>query len=152
MMEKSDILSQIRSARKAHISWVQRAKALVAGVDFDKEQIPVDATSCKFGSWFYEEGVRLNTLPGFEIMKEIEQLHFQLHEEYLKIFQIYFGKKESFLSKIFRFTRKKITDEEKKQAQIVLEDLEKTSQKLLDQLALLERRVEALQESVFEAL
>ena len=151
-MKKDEILRQIHNARKAHISWVQRAKALVAGVPLSEDQIPMNATECLFGKWFYDEGIRLKKLPGFEIIDDIERQHIDLHEEYLKIFQIFFGQKPSLLGKLLPFFKKKVTPEERQHAKIILADLEKTSNELLDILSLLERRVEALQPEAFEGL
>jgi hypothetical protein len=151
-VKKDEILRQIRDARKAHISWVQRAKALVMGVPLSEDQIPVDVTQCLFGKWFYDEGMRLKKLPGFEIMDDIERYHLDLHEEYLKIFRIFFGKKAGILDKLLPFFKKKVTPEERQHAKIILADLEKTSQNLLDALFVLERRVEALQEEAFRPL
>jgi len=151
-MDKQEILGHLRAARRAHIAWVQRAKALVAGVPLSEDQIPVNATECKFGFWFYEEGIRLKKLPNFQIIDDIERLHIELHDEYLKIFQIFFGGNKGFFAKIFNFKKKKISPEDKKYAQIILSDLEKTSEELLKNINLLERRIEALQESTFDSL
>jgi len=41
-VEKSEVLINIRVARRAHIIWVDSAKALVNGLDIKKEQIPIN--------------------------------------------------------------------------------------------------------------
>lgn len=135
--------------KKAHISWVQRANALIEGLPVEQQQVPVNCTECKFGVWFYGEGQHLNTIPGMEILKEIEQYHFELHEVYLKIFSIYFKDSErSFLSKLFGVKRK-ISLEEQEKAQDHFRKLKEISEKLLPSIERLERRINALAGSYF---
>lgn len=148
-MDKEATLEQLRNAKKAHISWVQRANALIEGLPVEQQQVPVNCTECKFGIWFYGEGQHLNTIPGMEILKEIEQYHFELHEVYLKIFSIYFKDSErSFLSKLFGVKRK-IPLEEQEKAQDYFRKLKEISEKLLSSIERLERRVNALAGSYF---
>jgi len=52
-MNKEEILSQLRVAKAAHVSWVQRAKLLIEGFTINETSIPVNSTECQFGKWFY---------------------------------------------------------------------------------------------------
>jgi len=148
-MKKEETLTHLRNAKKAHITWVHRAHALIEGLPVEKEQVPVSCTDCKFGQWFYGEGQRLNMMPSMDCLKEIETLHFELHDTYMKIFKIYFSDDDrSFISKIFG-TKKKISPLNHDIAKDYYAQLKAISEKLIAAIERLERRLFALQESSF---
>ncbi len=149
MSKKDETLTHLRNAKKAHIAWVQRAHALIEGLPIEKEQIPMSCTECKFGIWFYGEGQELNRMPSMDCLKEIESLHFELHDVYLKIFKIYFSEQDrSFFSKLFG-TRKKISAESMEVAKVYYLQLKSISEKLISAIERLERRLFALPEGTF---
>jgi hypothetical protein len=148
-MNKEETLTHLRNAKKAHITWVHRAHALIEGLPVEKEQVPVSCTDCKFGQWFYGEGQRLAMMPSMDCLKEIETLHFELHDMYMKIFKIYFSDEDrSFFSKFFG-TRKKISQEQQDVAKTYYGELKTISEKLIITIERLERRLFALQEGSF---
>lgn len=148
-MNKEETLTHLRNAKKAHITWVHRAHALIEGLPVEKEQVPVSCTDCKFGQWFYGEGQRLNMMPSMDCLKEIETLHFELHDMYMKIFKIYFSDEDrSFFSKMFG-TRKKISPLHQDVAKEYYGQLKAISEKLIGAIERLERRLFALQEGSF---
>jgi len=149
-MNKEETIEQLHSAKKAHIKWVQRAKALIEGIPVEKDAIPVDCTECKFGQWFYGEGQKLNAMPGMDILKEIETLHFNLHDVYMKIFKVYFGEvNRSFFSKIFS-VKNKISESDKEIAKDYYQQLLIISNQLLETIDRLERRLLAIPASSFK--
>ncbi len=149
MLDKEHTIEQLRNAKKAHVKWVQRAKALIEGLPVEKEQVPVDCTECAFGQWFYSDAQKLNAIPNMECLKDIEKLHYELHDMYMQIFKIYFGETNvGFLAKLFG-TKKKISDQEKDVARHYFKQLQEISEKLLDQIGKLERRLTALQSDIF---
>jgi len=149
-MNKEETLEQLSAAKKAHIKWVNRAKSLVEGLPVEKDAIPVDSTECNFGLWFYGEGQKLNAIPGMDVLSSIEQLHFQLHDTYMKIFKLYFGEMDrSFFSKLFKM-KSKISDRDREIARDFYEKLEDISKRLLEEIGKLERRLHALPASAFE--
>jgi hypothetical protein len=154
-MNKEQILGHLRAAKAAHIKWVQKAKLLVSGIDVDEDAIPVDSTECKFGKWFYAEGQILNALTNnpVEFMANIEKLHFELHDTYLQIFNIYFSKpKGGFFTKLFGAKKQKIEEHDAKLAYGYYETLEQTSKNLLEEINRLERRVLANTEEHIQKL
>jgi len=149
-MNKAETLEHLHGAKKAHIKWVQRAKALIEGLPIEKDAIPVDCTECKFGQWFYEEGQNLNAIPGMDCLDEIESLHFNLHDMYMKIFKVYFGEmNRSFFSKLFNM-KKKVSDNDKAIAREYYEQLLAISQQLIEVINRLERRLHAMNSDVFK--
>lgn len=148
-MNKEDTLLHLRNAKKAHITWVQRAHGLIEGLPIEKEQVPVGCTECKFGLWFYGEGQALGMIPNMDCLKEIEKLHFELHDVYMKIFKIYFSDEDrSFFSKFFG-TRKKVTSINQEIAKDYYTQLKAVSEKLIEGIERLERRIFALQAGQF---
>ena len=148
-MDKEHIIEHLRAAKAAHIRWVQKAKLLISGLDVEEDAIPVDSTECKFGKWFYGDGQVLNSLSNNppECMTQIESLHFQLHDTYLKIFSVYFGKaKGGFFAKMFGITKQSVNEHERKAAVTYYEELEGISKKLIDEINRLERRLIAVPE------
>lgn len=149
MGKKEETLQQLHHAKRAHISWVHRAHALIEGFPIEKEQVPISSTDCKFGIWFYGEAQQLNKIPGMDLLKEIDALHFELHDIYLKIFKIYFSDEDrTFLSKLFG-NRKKITPQNQHLAREYYTKLKEISDALIGKIEKLERRLQALGEQAF---
>lgn len=148
-MNKEETLTHLRNAKKAHIAWVERAHALIEGLPIAKEQVPVGCTECKFGLWFYGDGQALGMIPNMDCLKEIEKLHFELHDVYMKIFKIYFSDEDRSLFSKFFGTRKKVTSLNQEIAKDYYNQLKAVSEKLIETIERLERRVYALQEGKF---
>lgn len=155
MMTKEEVLEQLRSAKSAHIKWVQKAKLLINGIDIEESAIPVDSTECAFGKWFYSDGQVLNSLSNnpLECMQNIEKLHFKLHDKYLQIFNIYFSqeKKSGFFAKLFG-KRKEISKTEHDLAEKYYFEMEDISKELLEEINRLERRLIAIPKNKIEEL
>jgi len=150
-MNKAITLEHLHQAKKAHISWVSRAKALIEGLPVQKEQIPVDCTACKFGEWFYSDAQSLKSIPGMDYLKRIEEEHFKLHDVYMKIFKIYFDESNiSFLSKLFG-SKKRVSEEEQQEAEAFYEELREVSKTLVDFIDKLEKRLHVLHDGRFSA-
>lgn len=155
-MTKEDVLTHLRAANSAHIKWVQKAKLLINGVDINENAIPVDSTECKFGQWFYSDGQILNALSNnpLECMQSIESLHFNLHDKYLHIFNIYFSqeKKAGFFAKLLGLKKKSVSDSERVLAESYYKELEEISTALLDEINRLERRLIAVPDEKIASL
>jgi len=155
-MKKEEVINHLRAAKSAHIKWVQKAKLLINGVDVKEDAIPVDSTECKFGTWFYSDGQVLNELSNnpLECMQKIESLHSLLHDNYLKIYSIYFSEdtKKGFCSKIFAPKRKQLTEAETELAHEYYAKLEEISKELLEEINRLERRLIAVSDEKIESL
>lgn len=150
-MEKENILNELRSAKVAHLKWVQRAKSLISGMPVEKEAIPLDYTDCMFAKWFYSVGQEIALMPGMSVMDAIGEKHTALHNVYFKIFQIYFGDTtRSFFSKLLKI-KKKVSSAEEEMALQYYNNLEGISKELLEMIGRLERRINALGEEFFSA-
>ncbi|MFT5660881.1 MAG: hypothetical protein ACI9TV_001525 [Sulfurimonas sp.] len=148
-MEKESIVQELRSAKVAHLKWVQRAKSLISGMPIEKEAIPLDYTDCIFGKWFYSAGQDIVMMPGMNVMESIGIKHTELHQIYFKIFQVYFGEGgKSFFSRLLKIKRK-VSSAEQEMAERYYDELEAVSKELLDLIGKLERRIGALGEDFF---
>lgn len=151
-MEKSDVLRSIRSARRAHVIWVDRAKALVNGLEVKKEQIPLEVTECDFGKWFYCDGQILLSIFTEEAVKKLDYKHKELHDIYMKIFKIYFSvKKRSLWAKLLK-RKKKITANDEYNALVYLRNLEEISDELISYLNIMEKKLNSVDEERFKNL
>lgn len=154
MMDKNNILDQVRAAKAAHISWVQKAKLLIEGFEIDRDSIPVNSTECRFGRWFYSDAQKLNSLRNnsLECMTAIEAYHADLHDVYLKIFKLYYDIGEKgFFAKLFG-KKKKIDDNVIEEGRELFEKLQEISKDLLGEINRLERRIIAIPEEEFKEL
>ena len=142
-MDKNEVLEQLRAAKAAHINWVQKAKLLIEGFDIDENSIPVNSTECKFGKWFYSDAQKLNALRNntLECMSSIEDLHFKLHDIYMKIFKLYYSmEKQGFFARLFG-KKKTITEDKVRLGREYFAQLQEVSKELLNEINRLERRI-----------
>lgn len=145
-MTKEKVLHQLHSAKSSHVAWLQRAKMLVEGLRINEDAIPINSTACGFGKWFYSEGQQLNIIRNIpkECMRDLEELHSNLHESYMKIYKIYYllNTSDKLLS-IFG-KKKTITEAENTLSKYYYDEMDIISKKLLKALDLMERRINAL--------
>ena len=148
-MDKQENLRHIRVAKRAHLNWVSHAHALILGMPLEENQIPVYATDCKFGQWYYHDGQVLASIKGF---REIEQSHIDLHETYQEIFKLLFRreeKKQGFWGKLFG-RKVEITDEQDKtRAQQLYTQLKAYSEVVVSHLDTLEKELNQMDDEKF---
>ena len=138
MMTIQDILQTVRTARRAHISWVMKADAIIHGIPLDQNQVPLDSTECSFGQWYYGKGRCCAELPSFEAL---EKTHNDLHDTYASIFSAIYGKSDrSFLSGLFGKT-KKLDKQNLELARSLFPELKKHSDAMVKQLEILENDI-----------
>lgn len=154
-MDKYKTLEYLRTAKASHQEWLQKAKQLINGVEIKKDAVPMDCKDCHFGKWFYHEGQILNRLANNprECMIRIEELHFDLHDTYLNIFQIYFQRSDrKILNALFGDKKSKISESEQNMACEFYNKLEQISKELLNEINRLERRIVAVSEEKIKNL
>jgi hypothetical protein len=138
-MDKNEIIMLVRKAKSGHKKWVENAISLIEGLPLDKSQVPVNATECMFGQWYYGEGQGLKSLKTF---KEIEQYHDGLHRTYREIFILLFEEesKPSLLSRLFGVSRR-VSEEKKLASREKLQTLKLQSRSILKKLDELEEMI-----------
>ncbi|MCI5139531.1 MAG: hypothetical protein D3922_14230 [Candidatus Electrothrix sp. AR1] len=144
-MDKTEVMTTLKLAAVSHRAWLSNAQALIDGIPLDKEKVPVSATECEFGKWYYGDGQRLRTIPGFQ---EIEKPHDNLHQTYAEIFTLLYGeegKKPSFFSSLIGSAQKAAVEkrEAAKVKSLILKD---HSTEVIDHMEQLQRVINAMGE------
>jgi hypothetical protein len=144
-MDKHELIEMLRNAMRSHKQWVGNALALIEGIPLEKEKVPVNATECAFGKWYYGEGQKLKKING---VKEIESSHDDLHKTYMEIFAILFGEanEPSFFSKLFGLSQK-IAAEKREAAMEKYHVLKAQSEIIIKQLEHLEKMITVMGET-----
>jgi elongation factor P hydroxylase len=144
-MDKNEVIATLRNAVRTHKQWVGNAHALIEGVPLDKEKVPLNATECEFGRWYYSDGQKLKKISGF---KEIEISHNNLHKTYTEIFAILFGenREPSFFQKMFGLSRN-VAAANRDEAMEKYHVLEKQSETIIKQIEQLEKVIAAMGET-----
>ena len=147
-MDKNKLIYQIREAKRAHVSWVMKADALIQGIPLEQDQVPVNGTECKFGHWYYGEGQNLSFLQSY---KAIEQPHFNLHSTYAQIFKLLFDEtRQGMLEKLFGKS-KKAEEVKLLKARQMFPELRKHSEEVIAALEGLEAELAGINECVLLA-
>jgi hypothetical protein len=141
-MQQMDMVHEIRAAKRAHVNWVSHAHALIEGLPLEQGQVPINATECKFGIWYYGHGQALSSLPEF---KAIEPVHMALHETYARIFKHLFGhagedQPKSWFDRFFG-ARTEAPEDHHEAARQLFPDLKRHSEVVVGYLEKLERCV-----------
>lgn len=142
-MNKEELITRLRDARRGHKKWVGYALSLIEGVPLDKGQVPLNSTECEFGKWYHGDGQSLRDIPGF---KEIDSYHDALHKTYMEIFVLLFGEdkeKKSFWGGLFGSSHKS-SDEKRKLAMQKYNKLSDQSDVILDKLEQLEKVISSM--------
>jgi len=146
-MNKEQTIESIDNARKAHIAQMEKIEALLRGKKVENPTYP-EKTKCQFGKWLYDEDNHVKDILGSQFYSNIEILHARWHEEYSRIFNIFFKEeKKSFLSKLLASS--KIDEMEMDKARLYHSELKVTTEELLKALGSSYRRASALSESKF---
>jgi len=149
-LEKSEVLKNIRVARRGHIVWVDRAKALVHGLEVKKNDIPIGVTECEFGKWLYCDGQILLSIFSEHAVKKLDKKHKELHDIYMKIFKIYFSVgKRSWLDRLFN-RKKRVMANEEYNSLVYLGELEKISEELISYMNIIEKKLNTISEERFK--
>ena len=154
-MKKPHAITFLHDAKKSHLWWVSHANAIVEGRPVEQDEVPLHATECAFGCWYYGNGSALSQLPAF---RKIEVPHLHLHEIYLHIHVLLkVGKKEQDTSRLGRLlgARHQVKAEKAAaaaEAQALLADLKAASLEIVRHVDDLLAQLLALSEAEFDAL
>lgn len=150
MAIKEDFIQKLKQARNAHISWVNNIKLLVSGIDMDASDIPLSKIDSTFGKWLYNEGMVLSTTSTKSVLEEIDELHTQLHDTYMPIYQIFFQHKSSGMLNNFFGSKHKASQNELLLSQRYYEEIVVLSDKLKNKLRVFESQMLATADEKFD--
>ncbi len=140
---RNSVVQNIQKARESQLSQLHYVQLLIKGIKLEEDQINKSQYDCVFGQWLFGEGEKLKAHVDATLIDEVETLHAIWHEEYLKIYQIFFAKKAGFLTK-FLGKEIEISAMDSDRAKIYLKDLEDTTKQLVKKLDVIMRKAGAL--------
>jgi len=151
MSSKAVIIQELNHSKIAHLRWVKRADHLISGLPVDKEFIPLESDTCKFGKDFLYGAIgnELRMKDDFKyLLEQIEFHHDNLHANYTEIYKIYFliPEHRTFLYKLTHFNSREATDNEKEEAKKYFNLLEKSSYELVALVDKMELEIKASQD------
>ena len=147
-MTKEQTLESVQKARKAHLLQMDKIEAIIEGRKVENPTA-VSKKECDFGLWIYDDTNHVKELIGQQFYEKLDEKHEQWHNEYLKIYNIFFKEnKKGFFSKLFGNSN--IDPLELDKAKLYYVELKVITQELLKVLASVQRRLEALSESKFK--
>lgn len=150
-MQRESIIKNIEKARKSHLTQLQKVQFLVRGIPLDVDPTAVSKHKCLFGSWLYADEAFLKKALGASFFSEVEELHAQWHDEYQKIYQIYYVDSSKGLLSKLTGKKGKVSSLEQDKAKTYLAGLDQTTQELIKKIDILKRRINSLSPSHFEA-
>lgn len=147
-MTKQQTLDSIQTARQNHETQMEKINALVSGKTI-VDPTSVSKRECAFGKWIYDDAQHLREILGAQFYEKLESLHGKWHEQYYKIYEIFFTKpKPGLLFKVLKLN--KVSPLEMDKAKLYFAELQQNTQDLLNMLSISERRVMALSDSKFK--
>ena len=143
-MEKKRLVELLQKAKEEHVQCIVKAQDLTEDGYIQRDEIVMDFRECVFGKWLQTEGKEIVSMPGMELLKDIEVKHFDLHAVYTNIVSIYTpDRSKRFITKILPF-QVKITPEQEAKAKGELLTLSKIYSELRTIFVRLERCLASL--------
>ncbi len=152
-MNRDEVLEQLRTGRAVHTGWLQKAKQIIDGFTINETSTPISSTECPFGLWFYTDGQRLNKIRNNspQNMKNIETLHYNIHEIYQDIYYIYYaGKSRGFFSS--KFGKRKVNDKDIELAKSHYQLMREATDELIGEFTRMERRIAVISAEEIESI
>jgi len=144
-MNKINTLNSIIAITKYHENQMQKLQDLVDAKSAEKPA-SISKTQCEFGLWLYSRDNNLQNILGHQFYEKIDKLYTEWHEQYHKIYKVFYDEKKGFLSKLLTTDTPEMKLDK---AKLYYAELKQTSNKLLGILASSTRRITAMNESKF---
>lgn len=135
-LSKKEIFLHLKNARISHKKWMSFVQILIrlADVETAKTSIPINYTMCAFGKWYYGDG---QILAIFDEYLQIEDIHKNVHDTYLQIYNLYDKK---VVGSFFNSEKKQVIARTKK-VQSLSTILDEYSKVMFNLLTLVEKSV-----------
>lgn len=144
-MKKNEILKKLSRAKKIQQSNLQKALLLAKGIPLEGEPVTVSYKECAFEKLLHHDEAAFKKIVGDSFFSEIEALHKQWHEDYYKIYDLYYHHEKGFLSKLIG-GKPKLTELEHEHAQAYSTDLKEATWKMVHLLEMVESRIKNMHE------
>jgi magnesium-transporting ATPase (P-type) len=153
MGNKTQCLENLQQAENSHKQAMHNLDIFLRSYALNpvtfESKTPLNKTECLFGQWFYTQK-EIKSHLGVQLYEKIDALHTNWHQQYAKIYEIFFqdNKKKSFLGKLFH--KNNISESELDRAKAYYDDLQTITNSLLNQLQVAKRRITAMSDSKFD--
>ena len=152
MGNKAECSENLQKAENAHKQAMDNLDIFIRSFELKpielESRTPLNKTECLFGQWFYSnENIKLHL--GIQLYEKIDALHTSWHQQYAKIYEIFFKEqpKKSFFGSLFKSHT--IEEHEIDKAKVYFDDLKTITAELLKQLQVAKRRITAMSEAKF---
>lgn len=144
-MNKQKTLESLEHSKRSLEFNMQTIKSLLD--EKNVASIPsVYKISSHFGKWLYDENNNLKNLLGPIFYKDLDAYNSLWHEEYRKIYIIFFGEPNN----SGKIKKNKVSQMDIDKCKLYYSEMQTTTNKLLKALASSKRRLEALAEEKFK--
>ena len=147
-MNKELILKHLKLAQPDHMDWIKQGHNLLNGTAQEDLRKPISCTDCGFGKWYFSEGHKLVSVPQ---LKELENLHKEVHTLYTEMYYITFDRRKIARSTIIS-GGVEIPVEELAFRTKKIKVLEKKAVTMIRKLAAIEKEVAEIEEGAFESV
>jgi hypothetical protein len=136
---KKEIIKHLQAAKASHKKWMSYVQILIRLGDIEtaNTSIPINYTMCDFGKWYYGEGQVLTIFPEYE---QMEDIHKNVHDTYLQIYELYLN---PIKGSLFNSERSQLAARNKK-ALVLSQILDEYSKIMYDLLVSVENSVRKL--------
>jgi len=150
-MVKERYVRNMHQARTSNVRQLHSLKLLVSGLDIDKSLFTPKVSESVFGKWFYSEARLICSDYCRHSLKDIEETLVAFHEHFGKIYAIYYGKGTGTLLGLFGL-KNKPSGEQQAEALQLYEAMVPLSDRLKQQMHVLESVLEKMPNETFEQL
>lgn len=146
-MTKQQTLESLKTARAFHEEQMKKIDLLINGKAVE-DPTTVSKRECEYGKWLYSHEKHLREVLGSQFYYSLESIHARWHEQYYKIYLIFFKEeKKGIFAKIRG--ENKVSPLEVEKAKVYYRELVEFTNELLRVMSSCERRINALQDSKF---
>ncbi len=149
-MDKIQTIEKIQKVKKFHEFQMENLQDFLNGKHVEAPTC-ISKTQCEFGRWLYGNDNNIEKILGSQFYGSLDKLHTQWHQEYAKIYKLVCeNKQKGFFTKFFGNCEGRLDPLLLDKAKLYHEDLKEISQELLKVLVLCQRRVFAMNDSMFD--
>jgi len=146
-MTKQQMLDAIENMKQMHNAQMQKIENVIEGKEID-EPTPLSKKECSCGEWFYSNEKELKDIFGAQLLEKFDLCHEKWHQDYLKIYEIYFkDQKKGFFSKLLGSS--KIDAMQTDKARVYFTELQSDTEVFFQTVNVASRRVHALSDAKF---
>lgn len=144
-MIKRDLLQKLSLAKQLQKSNLKKALLLAKGPPSGDDPVAVDYKECAFEKLLHENETELMQIVGPSFFSEIEGLHKQWHQDYNRIYDLYYHHEKGFVSK-WSGEQHKLSERELVHAGAYISHLKEATCRIVHLLEMVESRIKTMKD------